>query len=290
MTVIATRLTNQGVYYVNGSFDEVTKSNISITANTVYAAELNEIDFNPITNGVAKKEFPNGNLCVANYFDEFTGAPIVDSSLKMWIDFGQSISYPGTGSTVYDISAQTSSNVNLFGSPTFNSLEYGGTLTFNGTNQYGIGTGTPLGLSAYTKSFWVKLNSYSTNNNTVSSNNGGHFCYFATTNKLYSGHSDWGNYLVFPSTTSFSLNVWYHVALTFDTSAGMILYVNGVQDSSYNGTLTPVPGTGQVDLACFDAGYNLLTGALAQVMIYDRVLSANEISQNFNALRRRFNI
>ena len=70
----------------------------------------------------------------------------------------------------------------------------------------------------------------------------------------------------------------------------MVLYVNGALDSTYNANLTQVPGSGQVDIACFNAGFNLLTGNMSQVMIYNRVLSADEIYQNFNALRRRYNI
>ena len=70
----------------------------------------------------------------------------------------------------------------------------------------------------------------------------------------------------------------------------MALYINSVLDSTFNTYLTPVPGTGQVDIACFNAGNNLLTGTIGQVMIYTRVLTVDEIGQNYNALRRRYNL
>ena len=33
--------------------------------------------------------------------------------------------------------------------------------------------------------------------------------FLATSNKIYSGHSDWGNYLAYPSTANFDLNTYY---------------------------------------------------------------------------------
>jgi hypothetical protein len=288
MATIVTRLTNTGTLLINGTLDEITQSNISVKSNVLLAEEFDEV-----TNAgglPARRDSANGTIQISGIFDEFTGAPVVDSNLTMLIDLGQSASYPGSGSTIYDISPAGTANLTLYNSPTFNSLDYGGSIAFNGSDQYALGSGTPLGLSAYTKSFWVKLSSYSGNNNTISSFAGGHFCYFAGTNKLHCGHADWSNYTIYPSTTTFNLNQWYHVCLTFNTTNGMNLYVNGSFDSSYNGVLTPVPGTGQVDLACYDAGFNLLTGSINQVMIYNRVLTADEAAQNFNAGRRRFGI
>lgn len=288
MAIIATRLTNTGNLLINGNLDEVTQATISTSADTIYATLFDEVS--NTNSSIARRDSANGTVQISGIFDEFTGAPIVDSSLTMWLDFGQAASYPGSGATVYDLSSSGSADITLYNSPTFNTYDGGGAEYFNGTNQYGLGAGTPLGLTAYTKSFWVKLSSYSGNNNTVSSFNGGHFCFFATTNKIHCGHSDWPNYLAFPSNTTFSLDTWYHIGLSFDTVNGMDLFINGALDSKFNVYLTPVPGTGQVDLACFNAGNNLLTGSISQVMIYNRVLTGDEIYQNFNALRRRYNL
>lgn len=288
MAIIATRLTSTGNLLINGIIDEVTQSTISTKSNVLLANYFDEVS-NAGSN-IARRDGANGTIQVSGIFDEFTGAPVVDSSLTMWLDFGQESSYIGYGSTVNDLSRYANASVTLYNSPTFNTFDGGGAEYFDGSSQYGMGSGTPLGLTAYTKSFWVKLASYSNNNNTVSSYLGGHFCYFAATNKIYCGHSDWSNYTIFPSNTTFNLNTWYHVCLTFNTTAGMILYVNGLYDSAYNSILTPVSGTGQVDIACYNAGNNLLTGSMSQVMIYNRVLSADEVYQNFNALRRRYNL
>lgn len=67
-----TRLTNQGILYVNG-LDEVSQTKISQTESTVFAAEFDEVTLNPIQNGLAKREHTNGRYQVAGYFDEYTG-------------------------------------------------------------------------------------------------------------------------------------------------------------------------------------------------------------------------
>jgi len=112
--------------------------------------------------------------------------------------------------------------------------------------------------------------------------------YFAGSNKLYCGHSDWGNYGVYPSTTSFSNGVWYNACLTFDTTNGFILYVNGVQDSTYTAQKTPVSGNGSTRIGAFGAGGNLLNGRVSVAMAYNRVLSSTEVLKNFNSFSSRF--
>jgi hypothetical protein len=233
-------------------------------------------------------------MLVNGTFDEFTGAPVVDSSLTQWLDFGQTSSYSGSGTTVTDLSPTATASVTLTGSPTFNNIDGGGSEAFNGSTQYGTGLGTPLGLSAYTKSFWFKLTSYLPGNNVVSSDVGGHFCYFGGGNKLQSGHSFWSNYGAFTSVTTFALNTWYHACLTFNTSTGMALYINGVLDSTYvsnttNPTNTPVTGTGRVDIANYGTGNNL-AGSIGQVMVYNRTLTAGEVLKNYNALAGRYGL
>jgi hypothetical protein len=253
----------------------------------------NRYGLTTVTKPPIKRESTDGTLYLNGSVDEWTGAPVVDSNLTMWVDFGQTSSYTGAGSTVYDLSPTRTANVTLTGSPTFNSIDGGGSGAFNGSTQYGTGAGTPLGLSAYTKSFWFKLTSYSSNN-IVSSGVGGHFCFFGGSNRLSIGHGFWSNYGAFTSVATFNLNTWYHVCVTFNTATGMALYINGVLDSTYvsittNPTNTPVTGSGQVDIASYGQS-NFLTGSIGQVMIYNRALSADEALTNFNALRNRYGI
>ena len=221
-----------------------------------------------------------GLICVNLDYPDF-----VTSGLTLLLDAGYVSSYPRSGSRWDDLSF-SGNNGTLVNTPTFSSDNYG-YLTFNGNTQYVNVGGTPLGLSSYTKNIWFYLNGTS-DNNLLSSDTGGHFMFFASTNKLYCGHSNWGNYTVFPSVTNFSNGQWYNACVTFDTTNGFVLYVNGVQDSTYTAQKTPIGGNGSTRVGAFVAGGNLLNGRAAVAMTYDRVLSSTEVLKNYNAFSSRY--
>ena len=213
---------------------------------------------------------------------------IVTDGLLLYLDANNNLSYNGSGSTWYNL-ASSSSNINLQGSPTFN-LSSPKNLSFNGSNQYGTGGGITVPQATYTKCVWFKLSSYSTNNNLVSSQAGGHFMFFGATNKLHCGHTNWINYgltfLSYPSATTFNLDTWYFAVLTFDTLNGMKLYINDNLDSTYT-QKTIHSGDESTDIASF-GGDNLLNGAISMVMTYNRAISASEVSRNYQITKSLF--
>ena len=105
---IATRLTSNGTFLVNGSFDEytsITPSKFRTSSNTVYSSGL----------------------------DEVTGMSTL-SNLVFYVDPGKISSYPGSGTLIRDIQNNlvigTTQN-----SPTYTSTAPG-YFTYNGTSQY----------------------------------------------------------------------------------------------------------------------------------------------------------
>lgn len=203
---------------------------------------------------------------------------VITDGLTLRLDASNSISYPGSGNVWYDL-VFPQENITLVNSPNY-TLTSPSYFDFNGSSQYGSGTLQVLSLSSYTKSVWFYLTSYQ-DNNLVSSETGGHFMYMANSNRIYCGHSDWPAYNLFQSNTTFDLNTWYYVALTFNTTDGMKLYVNGVLDSTYTTIKTPLPGDGSTNIAVFGAG-NFLNGRIARVFCYNRSLTAGEILSNYN--------
>lgn len=212
---------------------------------------------------------------------------VATANLTMHLNANDSSSYSGSGATWYDISGNNN-DLKLMGSPTFTSGSPA-YFTFNGSNQYaeGLTTGV-LGSTSYSKSAWFRLNGYN-DNNILSSMSGGHFMYMNSSNRIYCGHSDWNNYVVFPSVVTFSLSTWYYAACTFSTTNGMKLYVNGVLDSTYTANLNPRPGNGSVNVAAFGVG-NLLNGRVSEAFCYNRELTASEILQNYNATKATFGL
>ena len=88
------------------------------------------------------------------------------------------------------------------------------------------------------------------------------------------------------STTTLSLNTWYCGAVTFNTTNGWRLYLNGTQEATSVST-TAFTGTGDIQLGRYQTGNNY-TGRIAIAQVYNRVLSGAEILQNYNAQKSRF--
>jgi hypothetical protein len=298
--MIASRLTNTGVLLVNGSFDEITQSSISTKSNLILAGELDEITINPVSGGVAKRETFNRVLQVADYFDEFTGAPIVDSSLKVWLDSAQSNSYSGSGTTWTNL-VNSSANATLFNTPTFNSLDAGGTFTFN-KNTFEYATVPNQGdLPAWTVETWAKVSSSLTGQ--VTSIVTGQFDLVnklnfsigtnraPTSYNLCAGFYDgeWRNTAGFSPT----LDTWYHLVGTYDGST-IKFYVNGTLDSFLNYFGTPSSG-GEIRIArrwdgVANNSINFFPGDISLVRIYNRSLTNEEVENNFNTERHRFDV
>lgn len=196
-------------------------------------------------------------------------------------------SYPGSGTTWTDL-INSDNNATLVNSPVYSSAN-GGYFTFaSASSQYATLAGSPLTTTSYTKSCWFYLNSVVDNNLISYSDPGGHYMFFGATSTLYCGHTAWTGFpTTFASTTTFATSRWYNVSLTFNTTDGMFLYVNGALDNSYTAQKT-APTASQCNLACYAAGGNLLNGRIGEVLIYNRSLTATEVSQNFNTSKNLY--
>lgn len=250
-----------------------------------------------------------GNMYVSNIFDEFTGAPVVDSSVVLWIDPGQSSSYAGTGTTVTDLSTSVN-NLTLVNSPTFNSTVAGGSFDLNGTNQYGTipytsSLAPTAGLSvccwAYLPNWNITGASY--NVRMISKTEAGGYNLAINDTATYYGYVTGavnisGTYYNPKYALASMSSGWHYIALTCDGRYS-ILYVDGTAretlDRGSTGTIQYtnnnifVYGAEAGTVATPVAG-GYWTGSLGPAMVYNRALTADEISQNFNALRRRYNI
>ena len=218
---------------------------------------------------------------------------IVTSGLIFCLDAANRNSYPRTGTTWYD-QTNNANNATLNNGPTFSSSG-GGSILLDGTDDYvSVENNVILNPSNVTVSIWVKRNAYQSSvGSFIRRNYNDSYAIFATFNadtsyfRIYDGTS----YPQSP-TIPLPLNVWTNITGTYD-GANIKIYKNGtfvgqtvnttaISYSSSNTQMTigrddPVSG-------------RYMSANYGTVLIYNRALTATEISQNYNVSKTRFGL
>ena len=229
-------------------------------------------------------------------------APAVTSGLVYYLDIGNTSSYSGSGTSITDISGQGLGASTLYNSPTYTSAGAGSYFTFNGSNQY-----------VFTSNLVTKFNSPSNPAVTLEiwtyapSDNGGIIIengsasldggWYDSQQELDSGNVNmrvWN----FSATNAGTYNrsTWNQTVLTYDGTT-LRTYLNTVAGGTTTGT-RQTPWTNGFNLYYAlmapsatnmgDATY--LAGRWAVFKVYNRALSAAEVTQNYNALRGRYGL
>ena len=222
---------------------------------------------------------PTGNTFRRSVIED-----VVDDGLVLYLDAGNDVSYPGSGTTWTDLSGN--GNNGTFGAstaaPTYNNAN-GGSLVFDGTNDY-VSLGTPsIGTGKITVSAWIKITTGGIYQHIVDNQSPEWHLAILTDNRPYF----FNGVVNHNSTPQLSTGVWYMITgvqgITND------LYINGVLAQSIESNVNITTNTLQIG-RFFDGPSRYFNGNIAQVSIYNRALSAAEISQNYNALRSRYSI
>ena len=223
------------------------------------------------------------------------GPDIITDGLVLHLDAADKKSYPGSGTTWYDRSGNgnNGSLVNGVGYVGTN----GGSLVFDGTNDYGsISNSSSLRPpTELTFSMWAKANSYTAGWVRLFGQNpysqGGYLIFLETGGKLIRAlHYPNGSEVRCNTGYSISTTQFTHITFTFKMGDAIRSYFNGVASTTAalsSGTFSY--NTSNPFLFGY-AGVNWFNGNIAQVKIYNRALTADEIKQNFNATKGRFNL
>jgi hypothetical protein len=220
---------------------------------------------------------------------------IVTSGLILNYDMSDYRSAPFTGNYIYDLSGSGNTG-ELLNGPTFSSLT-DGSLFFDGTNDYVNVTRSAALTSAtsVTVQFWVYL---SQGANTCVRNTDIAWLFEFGTNGNNSPAGTYPQFLVNTSSgqsyvygnSAIGTSVWKNCTGTYSPGSAKI-YIDGVLFS----TTTSSTGTGNI---IYSSGYlslgfysgEIFNGYLSQLLVYNRVLSAQEILQNYNATKSRFGL
>jgi hypothetical protein len=232
----------------------------------------------------------------------YRGSSIVTDELFLALDASTSRSYPGSGTTWFDISGNQN-NFTLFNSPTYSN----GIFTFDGVNDYVSSTST-LNLSitsTVTVEVLFKVPSVTTNVmifehtpnwNTnpgalgaYSNSQGGGASPPTTNNFIHTNSASSRVDFQFTNLTNFT-----HAAFVYRSGTTTKAYNNASLVTTVSGPSTPNVISGYANNT-FYIGSRGGTGAfgamdLAFLRIYTKELSTQEITQNFNVTRNRFGI
>jgi hypothetical protein len=217
---------------------------------------------------------------------------IVTSGLGMCLDAGNPRSYPGSGTNWYDVSGNLNTN-SLINGPTYNSSN-GGTLIFDGVNDYSSGTNTSsLYTGDMTAEAWIKVNASSLDWVRIvgtggNSGNRTFGLWYATDRRILWQRYGAGDPSIYPTTPVLDIGSWYHVVAT-TTGSSHVLYLNGVSIGTGTGA-GPWPASGEAITVGF-AGFHTYTNSnIGIVRLYTVGLTATQVLQNFNANRGRYGI
>jgi hypothetical protein len=221
---------------------------------------------------------------MATNYNYFGG--IVTDGLVLNLDAAKVDSYPGTGTTWRDLSGNNN-NGTLTNGPTFSGIGKQASIVFDGVDdliKINNGNGINIG-NIFTTFVWVKFNSYNTvllGSNDFS--DAGYPLYVENANNLYISA---GSTFTGITTANLSTNQWFYLTVVRNNTS-IIWYKNGINIG------TATLGSSSSNILKSVGDYNNrgfpLNGNIASTQIYNRALSADEVSQNFNALRGRYNI
>jgi hypothetical protein len=231
----------------------------------------------------------------------FNQQDIVKDGLVLWLDVNDKTSYPGTGTSWRDLS-RGGNNGTLTNGPTFNSGN-GGSIVFDGGDDYSDhGDASSINIpDSLSVNMWIKINLIDGNWRGVISkrrtdgvtNYGINFNGGANLLQWYFNNGSGYTILSVSLSANFTTGVWYNLCTIFQKSSTntlAFLYSNGILLNS--GTLSGNVGTAVVPLSIgrsFSGG-EYFSGNVATTQIYNRALSQNEITQNYNATKARFGL
>lgn len=220
------------------------------------------------------------SLIYINPYTFAAAASIVTSGLVLNLDAGDTASYPGSGTTWTDLSG-SGINGTLINGPTFDSAN-GGSLVFDGVNDYVSFTYVQPAYSTTTSFSW-NVWVYPTINN-----NGQLILGLRGTDldftKLTTNNFE---YLPIALGGQMPLNVWQNVCVVKNQTS-FLYYRNSALISSTTSTATKA--SKPFFVGGDPSGNEYSTSRIAQVSIYNRALTAAEVTQNFNALKSRFGL
>ena len=218
---------------------------------------------------------------------------IVQQGLVLNLDAGNNYSYAGSGTTWYDVSGNNY-NSTLNGSLTFsdNSISLGSST--NITNYISVPASSLSGLTSWAIQMWLNINASNAIESFLTCGEGNNFLWFFEGRSTLAFQNTGSSAISYPT----AIGEWFLFTAT-GTGGSISVYKNGLSLGSFANTTTITISSSigiilgqEMDnntTGGFDATQAFL-GKYGSVSFYNRVLSASEVLQNYNATKGRFGL
>ena len=210
-------------------------------------------------------------------------ATVVTSGLQLYLDAGNSSSYPGSGTTWYDLSGNNN-NGTLVNGPTYSSAN-GGCIVLDGSNDY-VQFST---ISAQTICFFGKLDTdaptlaalvatTATTDGALRSNPVGNLPYTTNSDDFHNGYS-----------SSVMINGSSNLSQNTQTNPNSFVIPNNrdLFDDFYVGAIGNSRNVSTISHNFLGRAFK---GRVYVVLIYNRQLSNSELLENFNVFKSRYGL
>jgi hypothetical protein len=244
----------------------------------------------------------NGNSINSLGTRLFNSTEIVSNGLVWYYDAGIADSYAGSGTSIVDFTGN-GNNSTLSDFSYVNT--YGG--SFQNTTSRNGSPGIQVPLTNFSKlvgtcEFWVRPTTYSSGNgmfvnradDTANASDWWWLGIWDSGNRLYLRLGNSAGCCGNDNSPSWSgvhpVNTWGHYAATWNSGVESKIYFNGVLNSTVS--ITSIPNSNPSSTGRWGLGHNAgnsqWLGQMGTFKHYNRVLSAAEILQNYQADRTRF--
>jgi hypothetical protein len=203
---------------------------------------------------------------------------MISDGLVVYVDAANPRSYPGTGNTWYDLSGNNN-HMTLVNGVGFSSVN-GGVMQTDGTNDYIVlspfdqrfTNHTVMGASRYSGATRGRIISSMSNNWLLGHWNNQNPVYYAEGWVVGPGVPNNTNWQITTGVENYSSDIWS-------------MYINGsLSVSNSNGS----QGPNGLCLGGVGGNSEFSTAEISFLMFYNRLLTADEIKQNYNAIKKRF--
>ena len=217
-------------------------------------------------------------------------SPVVTTGLQLYLDAGNASSYPGSGTTWTDLTVN-GRNGTLTGGPFYSSAD-GGSIVFDGINDLVQCTGS-FTVTAATFVTWIRRSGnqgqydgilFSRGTNTTGMD-------FQGSNQLAYTWNDAGNTYAWQSGLIVPNLTWCMIAVSVTSTAATAYLCQTSGITTATNTVSHASSLiNDIKIGQDEFGTRYFTGNIATAMIYDIALTAEQISQNFEADRSRFGV